>query len=44
VEDDFGPALAALEKRGLVERTPACVRPTRKGFELNNEIGLALIP
>lgn len=43
VLDDFGPPLRALEARGLVEIGPDAVRPTREGFHLNNEIGLALV-
>lgn len=46
LEDDFGPALSALVARGLIEHSEAdrCYHPTLQGFELNNEIGLALIP
>lgn len=42
--DDFGDALESLVKRGLLERTGDHYAPTMKGYELNNEIGLALIP
>ncbi|MBW7864045.1 MAG: radical SAM family heme chaperone HemW [Candidatus Hydrogenedentes bacterium] len=43
LREHFGPALDALEKRGLVEWSGECLRPTRLGFHLNNEIGLALV-
>lgn len=43
VHDDFGGALAALIKRRLVEEENGAIRPTATGFELNNEIGLALV-
>jgi oxygen-independent coproporphyrinogen-3 oxidase len=41
--DDYGDALTTLRDRGLLERTPDGWRPTAAGFELNNEIGLALV-
>ena len=41
--DDFHAPLRALIKRGLLEEFPDSIRPTAKGFELNNEIGLALV-
>lgn len=40
---DFGPALDSLLARGLIEEDAAFFRPTREGFYLNNEIGLALV-
>ncbi len=43
VHDDFGEALAQLAARGLVEDTGTTWQPTERGFELNNEIGLALV-
>lgn len=43
VLDDFGAQVAALAARGLVEVDPSRLRPTREGFYLNNEIGLALV-
>ena len=43
VEADFGPQLRELVARGLIEEDTQAIRPTRKGFELNNEIGLALV-
>jgi coproporphyrinogen III oxidase-like Fe-S oxidoreductase len=43
VEADFGPAIAALKARGLIEATTTHLRPTAQGFYLNNEIGLALV-
>jgi coproporphyrinogen III oxidase-like Fe-S oxidoreductase len=43
VRDDFGPHLDRLLTQGLIEEDDATVRPTPKGFELNNEIGLVLV-
>ncbi len=43
VETDFGVTLAGLKKRGLIEEDADWIRPTRLGFYLNNEIGLALV-
>ena len=43
VFDDFGAALRAQVLRGLLEETRDGFRPTAAGFELNNEIGLALV-
>ncbi|HNR34660.1 MAG TPA: radical SAM family heme chaperone HemW [Candidatus Hydrogenedentes bacterium] len=43
VESDFGVALHALAGHGLIEETATAWRPTSRGFELNNEIGLALV-
>lgn len=43
VSMDFGETLDALLKRGLITDEDGWLRPTRKGFELNNEIGLALV-
>lgn len=43
IHDDFGPQFETLVDRGLVEETPDSFRPTHTGFELNNEIGLALV-
>jgi len=43
LESDFGPVIQALVERGLLEEDNAVVRPTQRGFELNNEIGLALV-
>jgi len=40
---DYGPAITQLIARGLVEEDDMAFRPTQKGFELNNEIGLALV-
>ena len=39
----FGDVLCALANRGLLEETGDGFRPTAAGFELNNEIGLALV-
>lgn len=43
VEVDFAHELSALEHRGLLEQNNGSIRPTAKGFELNNEIGLTLV-
>ena len=43
LETDFGAALAGLKGRGLLEWDGCAARPTVPGFELNNEIGLALV-
>jgi putative oxygen-independent coproporphyrinogen III oxidase len=43
MRDDFGPQLDTLIARGLIEKVGSVWRPTRKGFELNNEIGLELV-
>ena len=43
VEEDFGQTLAGLVERGLLEDDGEAIRPTRRGYELNNEIGLALV-
>ncbi|MFA6242665.1 MAG: radical SAM family heme chaperone HemW [Candidatus Hydrogenedentales bacterium] len=43
LESDFGPLIESLVERGLLEEDATAVRPTPKGFELNNEIGLALV-
>lgn len=43
VDADFGAALCQLAARGLVADDGACIAPTGAGFELNNEIGLALV-
>lgn len=43
VESDFGDAIDALIRRGLLARENGAYRPTRQGYELNNEIGLALV-
>jgi oxygen-independent coproporphyrinogen-3 oxidase len=40
---DYGAPLTRLLRDGLLEDTPTHLRPTRKGFYLNNEIGLALV-
>ena len=46
LKDDFGPALSDLAARGLIVHSEeqCCYQPTLQGYELNNEIGLALIP
>jgi oxygen-independent coproporphyrinogen-3 oxidase len=44
VEADFGEALADLRARGLIKELPDRIVPTELGFDLNNEIGLALVP
>lgn len=43
LDKDFGEELARLEKRGLLDRNTERIWPTREGYELNNEIGLALV-
>lgn len=43
IETDFGTALDSLLERGLIERLENAYRPTLRGFELNDEIGLALV-
>lgn len=43
VRADYAPALDALIERQLLQEDAASIRPTKLGFELNNEIGLALI-
>ncbi|MFO7973870.1 MAG: radical SAM family heme chaperone HemW [Candidatus Hydrogenedentota bacterium] len=43
LEEDFGPVLKGLVARGLLEECNERLRPTDLGFELNNEIGLALV-
>jgi oxygen-independent coproporphyrinogen-3 oxidase len=43
IDDDFGAAIGALVQRGLLEDTGDRALPTRLGYELNNEIGLALV-
>ncbi len=43
VREDFGPALDAMIARGLVTEDLDTFLPTREGFYLNNEIGLALV-
>jgi oxygen-independent coproporphyrinogen-3 oxidase len=40
---DFGEELDGLTRRGLLEGDGKRIWPTRKGYELNNEIGLALV-
>ena len=42
-EQDFGAALSGLLERGLIEDDGTALRPTRVGYELNDEIGLALV-
>lgn len=44
VRDDFGRAFDGLLARGLLHEDDESIYPTGKGFELNNEIGLALVP
>ncbi|HOE66124.1 MAG TPA: radical SAM family heme chaperone HemW [Candidatus Hydrogenedentes bacterium] len=43
VQADFGRELDALAARGLIEEDEETLRPTRLGFELNDEIGLELV-
>lgn len=39
----FGPILKQLEERGLIHESEGRICPTRQGFYLNDEIGLALV-
>lgn len=43
LDADFGETIHALSERGLLRDDGETVRPTEKGFELNNEIGVALV-
>lgn len=43
VEQDYAAPLATLQARGLLAETEGRILPTRLGFYLNNEIGLALV-
>lgn len=43
LSEDFGETLEALRARGLLAHDGEVWRPTERGFELNNEIGLALV-
>jgi len=43
VDGDFGPVLDQLVTRGLLVTDGDRIRPTALGFDLNNEIGLALV-
>lgn len=43
VEADFFQALDALKTRGLIELRGDSIAPTQRGYELNNEIGLAMV-
>lgn len=43
IEADFGSALLELRERGLVAREAGRYVPTLHGYELNDEIGLALV-
>lgn len=43
VMTDFGPMLDELARRGLIVDEGEAIRPTQTGFELNNEIGIALV-
>jgi oxygen-independent coproporphyrinogen-3 oxidase len=40
---DFGPQLEELEARGILRSEASTYRPTALGYDLNNEIGLALV-
>lgn len=44
IESTFGAALESLCTRGLITHYDHHYAPTALGYELNNEIGLALIP
>ncbi len=43
IEEDFGDAIRTLAARGLIADDGGRLSPTRRGYELNNEIGLALV-
>jgi coproporphyrinogen III oxidase-like Fe-S oxidoreductase len=43
VSEHFGDALESMYKRGLIVEDETHIRPTKEGFYLNNEIGLALV-
>jgi len=43
IDTDFGETLRALTAGGLIVDDGAGLSPTRRGYELNNEIGLALV-
>ncbi|MDZ4857593.1 MAG: radical SAM family heme chaperone HemW [Candidatus Hydrogenedentes bacterium] len=43
LDDEFGEPLRMLRERGLVVDDGVVIRPSEQGFELNNEIGLALV-
>ena len=43
VESDFGEALSILMERGLIRICDDWYCPTQDGYELNNEIGIALV-
>lgn len=43
LDADFGPKLRLLAARGLLDECDGRLAPTTLGFELNNEIGLALV-
>jgi len=43
LEEDFGFVLKELVARGLLQEHGGRLQPTERGFELNNEIGLALV-
>ncbi len=43
ITQDFGRKLQNLLERGLLVDVGDSIRPTQKGFELNNEIGLTLV-
>ncbi len=43
IEDDFGDTMHTLAARGLIADDGERLSPTQLGYELNNEIGLALV-
>lgn len=43
LRDDFAESLDALIARGLIVENEDAIKPTETGFELNNELGLALV-
>ncbi len=43
IETDFGDTMRTLAARGLITADADRLSPTQRGYELNNEIGLALV-
>ena len=43
LESVYGPPLHGLEAAGLIERNPDCVRLTRKGWLLGNQVFIAFV-
>ncbi|MCC6154251.1 MAG: hypothetical protein IT367_10860, partial [Candidatus Hydrogenedentes bacterium] len=43
LEVDFNEPLRVLREREMLQDDGETIKPTTRGFELNNEIGLALV-